>query len=199
MVEKARILLIDDNEHSRHDLETVLSFLGEETVSVNSSNWHSRTSEVTGQTTQIDVAIIGVCEFVPLGLLLSEIYQWEPGIPFVLVGDHELQESLDPELLSRVTAVLEAKLSYQLLLDALHKAKIFHEHYNRVRDFDGAPHRHTWIFVDWIFALLTGFIVGEVDLGLDVPGVGLLLAVGHRVDKCRLPWRRARSHRALKD
>ena len=27
MVEKARILLIDDNEHSRHDLETVLSFL----------------------------------------------------------------------------------------------------------------------------------------------------------------------------
>ena len=137
MVEKARILLIDDNEHSRHDLETVLSFLGEETVSVNSSNWHSRTSEVTGQTTQIDVAIIGVCEFVPLGLLLSEIYQWEPGIPFVLVGDHELQESLDPESLSRVTAVLEAKLSYQLLLDALHKAKIFHEHYNRVRDFDG--------------------------------------------------------------
>ena len=68
MVEKARILLIDDNEHSRHDLETVLSFLGEETVSVNSSNWHSRTSEVTGQTTQIDVAIIGVCEFIPLGL-----------------------------------------------------------------------------------------------------------------------------------
>ena len=48
-----------------------------------------------------------------------------------------MQESLDPELLSRVTAVLEAKLSYQLLLDALHKAKIFHEHYNRVRDFDG--------------------------------------------------------------
>ena len=122
MVEKARILLIDDNEHSRHDLETVLSFLGEETVSANSSNWDSRTSEVIGQTTQIDVAIIGVCEFIPLELLLSEIYQWEPGIPFVLVGDHELQESLDPELLSRVTAVMEAKLSYQLLLDALHKA-----------------------------------------------------------------------------
>ena len=91
MVEKARILLIDDNEHSRHDLETVLSFLGEETVSANSSNWHSRTSEVTGQTTQIDVAIIGVCEFIPLELLLSEIYQWEPGIPFVLGSQRDIR------------------------------------------------------------------------------------------------------------
>jgi sigma-54 dependent transcriptional regulator, flagellar regulatory protein len=137
MVEEAKILLIDDNERSRHDLETVLNFLGEETVSATSSNWHSRTAEETGKPAQITVAIIGVCEFIPLEQLLSDIHQWEAGTPFVLVDDHELPEFFDPELLSRVTATLEANLSYQPLLDALHKAKIFHEHYNRLRDFDG--------------------------------------------------------------
>ncbi|NKB31945.1 MAG: AAA domain-containing protein [Pseudomonadales bacterium] len=137
MVEEARILLIDDNERSRHDLETVLSFLGEEIITATSSSWHSRTTESVEQAAQIAVAIIGVCDFIPLEQLLADVHQWEAGTPFVLVGEHELPEFLDSELLTRVTATLETNLSYQPLLDALHKAKIFHEHYNRLRDFDG--------------------------------------------------------------
>ncbi len=137
MVEETRILLIDDDERSRHDLETVLSFLGENTVCATSSNWHYRSSEAVGQASQIAVAIIGVCDFISLEQLLADIHQWEAGTPFVLVGDHELPDYLDSELLTRITATLEADLSYQPLLDALHKAKLFHEHYNRLRDFDG--------------------------------------------------------------
>lgn len=137
MVDQTRILLIDDDERSRHDLETVLSFLGEDTISATSSSWHSRTTESVQAPAEIAVAIIAVCDFIPIEQLLADIHQWEAGTPFVLVGEHELTEFLDAELLTRVTATLEAKLSYQPLLDALHKAKIFHEHYNRLRDFDG--------------------------------------------------------------
>ena len=137
MVEETRILLIDNNEHSRHDLETVLSFLGEETISATSCNWHSLTVKSVNQPSQITVAIIGVCDLISLEQLLEDIHQWEAGTPFVLVGEHEIPEFLDSKLLTRITATLESNLSYQPLLDALHKAKLFHEHYNRLRDFDG--------------------------------------------------------------
>ena len=137
MVEEPRILLIDNNERSRHDLETVLSFLGEETISATSCNWRSLTVESIDQSAQIAVAIIGVCDLISLEQLLEDIHQWEPGTPFVLVGEHEIPEFLDSKLLTRITATLESNLSYQPLLDALHKAKLFHEHYNRLRDFEG--------------------------------------------------------------
>ena len=137
MVEETRILLIDNNEHSRHDLETVLSFLGEETISATSSNWQSLTVKSVDQPSQITVAIIGVCDLISLEQLLEDIHQWDAGTPFVLVGEHEIPEFLDSKLLTRITATLESNLSYQPLLDALHKAKLFHEHYNRLRDFDG--------------------------------------------------------------
>ncbi len=137
MVEEPRILLIDNNERSRHDLETVLSFLGEETISATSCNWRSLTVESIDQSAQIAVAIIGVCDLISLEQLLEDIHQWEPGTPFVLVGEHEIPEFLDSKLLTRITATLESNLSYQPLLDALHKAKLFHEHYNRLRDFGG--------------------------------------------------------------
>ena len=137
MVEETRILLIDNNEHSRHDLETVLSFLGEETISATSCNWHSRTAKSVDQPAQIAVAIIGVCDLISLEQLLEDIHHWEAGTPFVLVGEHEIPEFLDSKLLTRITATLESNLSYQPLLDALHKAKLFHEQYNRLRDFNG--------------------------------------------------------------
>ena len=70
MVDASRILLIDDNERSRHDLETVLCFLGEQTIAASSSNWHSRTTDVIDKPAEIAVAIIGVCEFLPLEQLL---------------------------------------------------------------------------------------------------------------------------------
>ena len=137
MVEETRILLIDDNERSRHDLETVLSFLGENTVCATSNNWQTCAAGVVNQAAQITVAIIGVCDFISLDQLLADIHRWEAGTPFVLLGEHALPDNLDAELVTRVTATLDAKLSYQPLLDALHKAKLFHDHYNRLRDFGG--------------------------------------------------------------
>lgn len=69
--------------------------------------------------------------------LLAELHDWESGLPFVLVGEHALPEELPSPLLTRITAALGGELSYQPLLDALHKAKLFHEHFNRLRDVGG--------------------------------------------------------------
>lgn len=137
MIENARILLIDDDAESSKSLNTVLSFLGETTIVANSTNWQSKVAQAKAKSSEIAAAIIGACEEKVLESILQEIYQFEAGIPFVLVGNHSISQSLDSELQTRITAKLPATLSYQPLLDALHKTKIFHEHYNRLRDFDG--------------------------------------------------------------
>ncbi len=137
MTTQNRILLIDDDEVSRRDRETVLNFLGESAITATTQSWQQRVDAMLTERAELTVALIGACAHTSMPDLLAQLYEWEAGTPFVVLGDQPLPKSLPAELLSRVTAVLPAQLSYQPLLDALHKAKVFHEHYNRLRNFDG--------------------------------------------------------------
>jgi len=137
MDQTSRILLIDDDEESRHDLETVLAFIGEQAIPVTSNYWQSPAMESVGKSTDIEVVIIGVCEQSDLTILLSEIHEWESGAPFILIGSHDISSSLDSDLNAHIAARLDSELRHQQLLDALHKAKLLHEHFNRLRNFHG--------------------------------------------------------------
>jgi sigma-54 specific flagellar transcriptional regulator A len=137
MTNKTTILLIDDSEQSRHDIQTLLSFLGESTISASTTNWYENVQPVIEKPSDVYVALVGNCDFLSLAELLAELHQWEAGIPFVLLADQEAPDFLDSELLTRITAKLPLSLSYQPLLDALHKAKVFHDNFNRLRDFNG--------------------------------------------------------------
>jgi sigma-54 specific flagellar transcriptional regulator A len=137
MVDGTKILLINDNERSRHDVETVLAFLGEDVVAATSVDWHGKAVAKVKKSEEFSVALIGNCQRLSIDKLLDDLYRWEAGLPFVLIGMQGLPKFLDPEINSRVTATLSDSLSYQPLLDALHKAKLFHEHFNRLKDFDG--------------------------------------------------------------
>lgn len=137
MIENAQILLIDDDEGSRHNLTTVLAFLGESVTSATSAVWKIQVEEGGLQSSKFCAAIIANCSEKGLAFLIQQLHTWEGGLPFILVGEQYLPKDLDFQLRSCIAAQLPAQLSYQPLLDALHKAKIFHEHFNRLRDFDG--------------------------------------------------------------
>ena len=137
MVGGTKVLVIEDDEKSRQDLETVLRFLGEDPISVASRNWSKPVELAIPNSSQVAVAIIGSVDSIRLEELLLNIYDWEPCIPFVIVGKKEVPNLSDLELKTRITALLDKDLSYQSLLDALHKSKLFHDHYNRLRDVDG--------------------------------------------------------------
>jgi len=137
MAEKTKVLLINDNDATRHDLETVLSFVGEQVVSASSANWHSTITEAVSKPQQVCLALINDCQQLDMLQLLKDLHAWEPGLPFVLIGEQQLPEQLDADLQSRITATLPEALTHQPLLDAIHKSKLFHEHYNRLRDFGG--------------------------------------------------------------
>ena len=137
MTDENRILLIDDNESSRHDLETLFSFIGENIISATSSNWHSLVTDAVSESSGVCVAIIGDCQNIRWEELLSDIHQWEAGTPFVLLGERDIPEQLEIDIVAAITATLSFPLSYQPLIDALHKARVFYEHFNRLRDVDG--------------------------------------------------------------
>lgn len=136
MLENTQILLIDDDDESSQSLRTVLAFLGESITAAKSTAWKIQIEEGGLKSAQYSAAIIANCGEKGIVSLLQELHEWEGGLPFILVGEQDLPSDLDSQLLSRITAQLPAELSYQPLLDALHKAKIFHEHFNRLRDFD---------------------------------------------------------------
>ena len=137
MVDESKVLVIEDDESYRHDLETVLGFLGEKVISASSKDWPGHVEEIIQTTSEINVAIIGSLESIRLEDLLSDIHKWEACIPFVILGREKISNSASLELKTRITAFLNRDLSYQSLLDALHKSKLFSDHYNRLRDVDG--------------------------------------------------------------
>jgi sigma-54 specific flagellar transcriptional regulator A len=137
MVDENQILLIDDNEKSRHDMETLLSFIGESIISATSSNWHTLVDDGVSKPSGVCVAIIGDCQQATWEDLLCDINQWEPGTPFVLLGERDMPAHIEGSLAAAITATVNYPLSYQPLLDALHKARVFYENFNRLRDFDG--------------------------------------------------------------
>ena len=137
MVDESKVLVIEDDARYRHDLETVLAFLGEDTVPASSSNWSEQVENNIKASSKIAVAIIGSLDSIKLQNLLSEIHEWEACISFVILGRERISNSLSSQLTSSITAFLDRNLSYQSLLDALHKSKLFYNHHNRLRDVDG--------------------------------------------------------------
>ena len=137
MIENAQILLIADNQDSSKHLETVLEFLGESITVCNSAAWVKQVEESAFKSSQFCAAIVAQCDKRDSVAVIQELHAWEKGLPFILVGEHSLEKITDSQLLACITAQLPERLNYQPLLDALHKAKLFHEHFNRLRDFDG--------------------------------------------------------------
>ena len=137
MVDETKVLVIEDNARYRHDLETVLAFLGEDTVPSSSSNWSEQVEKNIKASSKLAVAIIGSLDSIKLENLLSEIHERDGCISFVILGRERISNSLCSQLTNSITAFLDRNLSYQSLLDALHKSKLFYNHHNRLRDVDG--------------------------------------------------------------
>ena len=137
MTETNKILLIDDGERSRRDLEVILGFLGETVVAGNSVGWlSSRDSDFTASGL-FCMVLVGRCQEMSLFDMLEQLQGWDEGLPVVILGEGRMSNLSDTGSLKNVIAELGFPLTYQPLLDALHQAKVFREHYNRLRDLGG--------------------------------------------------------------
>ena len=129
----ADILLIEDSRKLSHDLSIVLEFLGERPLSVARVHWREEAEQLGIAADTLKMVLVGLYRESQLGALLQDIASWHPGLPIVLLAGQQTPE-LPETVSSRIVATVPLPLSYQPMLDALHKAQVYGEHYARLRD-----------------------------------------------------------------
>lgn len=134
MWREIKVLLVDDNEQRQHDMHVLLDFLGEESFNSRSSDWRT-VAQNTEDPSSIVAFLVGESKQQSLTSLFNEINEWDKGMPIIYIGDEEIPSDLSEDVRRSVIAQVKMPPSYNKLLDSLHRAQIYREHFshNRVR------------------------------------------------------------------
>ncbi|MFT6463402.1 sigma-54 dependent transcriptional regulator [Halopseudomonas sp.] len=130
MLPNSHILLIDDEPSSRHDLSVILSFLGEDAVITTSAVWQKDVEAQSASSGSFKCVILGHCDCAHgMQGLLAQLDKWDENLPAILL-DAEQATNWPEHLKQRLLAVLPPPLSYNQLLDSLHRAQVYREVYD---------------------------------------------------------------------
>lgn len=121
------VLLVDDCPQSRHDLRLILEFLGEEPFPVASTDWQALVEKQIGSSAAVKCVIIGECDS-PGGLasLVEQLDAWDAHVPVVVIGCDRVVGWPD-YMRQRLLSTAELPLTYNQLLDILHRAQVYRE------------------------------------------------------------------------
>ena len=129
-----KVLLIEDDVEQRRDIEVILKFLGETVISTTLASWRDVAAAEIQDTRDISCVLFGVhCNEETLELALDAIDEWDSTVPVLLLGDIA-REVLSEEYQSNVIANIALPPSYNKLLDSLHRAQVYREHYDISRE-----------------------------------------------------------------
>ncbi len=134
MWREIKVLLVDDDEQRKHDMRVLLDFLGEGSYPSDSHSWKEVASGLDDPM-EIVALILGSSQKQSLSDILNDINEWDKGMPIIYVGDEELPDDIPDDLRRAMIGHVPMPPSYNKLLDNLHRAQIYREHYahNRVR------------------------------------------------------------------
>jgi sigma-54 specific flagellar transcriptional regulator A len=125
-----KVLVIDDNQSRRHDLNVLLEFLSEPALVTASDKWLTAVADQNNGEDYIAV-FIGDCRSNKQNLaqLLKDIRNWNDELAIVFVGDENQNaaEGLEETLRFMVIANLSVPPTYNKLIDTLHRAQLYRE------------------------------------------------------------------------
>ncbi|MFT6519861.1 MAG: sigma-54 specific flagellar transcriptional regulator A, partial [Candidatus Azotimanducaceae bacterium] len=136
MWKEVKVLLIDDDKERARDIDVVLRFLGEGVVSANFEGWQQALDSHSALSSNISCVVLGRCDDIDkMSGLLDQLTEWDPSMPMLLVGDtlEDLPEALASH---NVVETICLPLSYNKLLDSLHRAQVYREHSAITRNRD---------------------------------------------------------------
>lgn len=125
-----KVLVIDDNQSRRHDLNVLLEFLGEPTLVTGSDAW---ATAVADQNNGEDYCAVFIGDYrgckQNFAQLLQDIRQWNDELAIVLLGEENQQaeDGLEDTLRFMVIAHLSVPPTYNKLVDTLHRAQLYRE------------------------------------------------------------------------
>ncbi|WP_027707619.1 sigma-54 dependent transcriptional regulator [Zooshikella ganghwensis] len=131
MWQDAKILLVDNEQHRRDELKVILEFLGEEVLLLEDRQWQKAVADIDAMK---EVAAIFLGEITQqITTIIQQIHDWEPSVPILLMGDQVLPDDMDIDHRLQVIAKVDFPPTYNKLLDSLHRAQVFREHFNKSR------------------------------------------------------------------
>ncbi|MGY8828236.1 MAG: sigma-54-dependent transcriptional regulator, partial [Pseudomonadales bacterium] len=133
MWRETKILLIDDNSERRRDLTVILNFLGEEHLASDSQNWRQCVAELSSSREVLSVLLGEVKAKGGVLEMLKQLAAWDEFLPTLLINEQVAAEWPEEQRRS-VLASLEMPLSYNKLLDSLHRAQVYREMYDQARE-----------------------------------------------------------------
>lgn len=127
------ILLIEDNDSLARELQIILRFLGEPTIRLCRDKWRQSLAENALAGDKVKMVLVGDYPPQETTEILAELINWHDGVPLVYLY-HDQPLVLAEPVATRVVAGLSLPLQYQPVLDCLHKAQVYGEHYARLRE-----------------------------------------------------------------
>mgnify|MGYP000577171348 FL=1 len=132
MWREIKVLLVDDDEQRKHDMHVLLDFLGEGSYTCGTSNYKEVAAELDDPM-EIVALILGSSKKHTLAEMLNNISEWDKGMPIIYVGDDPLPDDLSEDVARAIINHVTMPPSYNKLLDSLHRAQIYREHYAHSR------------------------------------------------------------------
>ncbi|PIE42936.1 MAG: sigma-54-dependent Fis family transcriptional regulator [Gammaproteobacteria bacterium] len=126
MLREMRILLVHDDKKCRDDISLILRFLGEEVVVLESEVLKAQLEE-SYHADEFVVAVVGGAEK-SITQAMDQIGAWEPGIPFIVMGEVDIAE-VDQPIRGRVISSLEWPPRYNKFVDDIYRAQVYREQY----------------------------------------------------------------------
>ncbi len=133
MWREIKVLLVDDDEQRQHDMHVLLDFLGEGSYISDTKSWKDVAAKLDDPM-EIVAIILGSSKNQTTRELLNNINDWDKGMPIIYVGSEELPDDLPDEIRRALISHVTMPASYNKLLDSLHRAQIYREHFAHNRN-----------------------------------------------------------------
>ncbi|MBV1877519.1 MAG: sigma-54 dependent transcriptional regulator [Pseudomonadales bacterium] len=129
-----KVLLVEADPERQRNMEVILNFLGETVISARLPDWQETVNAQIEDTREISCVLLGTAgDHLVVEQALDEIERWDSTVPVLLLGETP-KEVLAEEYQSNVIANLAMPPRYNKLLDSLHRAQVYREHYDITRD-----------------------------------------------------------------
>ena len=125
-----QVLIIEDAETRRHDLSTILQFMGYRTVAISAVYWEDSVSEFIPES----FAALFLGDFLQaessLQGILSRIQNWCGGVPVIRMSE-ELPSNLPNSLARQIISRVDWPCSKPELLSSLHYGQVYREQWKQ--------------------------------------------------------------------
>jgi len=128
MAQDMKVLVMHDNQDVLRDMTVILQFLGEDVLCATPEDWKASVETACQDSSQLGVIFLGAQSGSVAGIV-SEIEEWDEGVPILLIGEAELDE-LDGVLRKKVIAQLEFPPNYNKTLDSLYRAQVYRDQFS---------------------------------------------------------------------